>query len=128
MVVDIAKTDVYGHACEVETSLAMHLAPDLVVADQLGGPAPLVPAGDPALRGYVIPERSGGAFMPRSLAELSANGALGDPALHDAAMGKRLADVVRDRTVKFIEFLATAPLAGEVGAAHAAQITEDWTY
>jgi creatinine amidohydrolase len=127
VVVDLASSDIYGHACEVETSLAMHLVPDVVVEEQLGGPAPLVPSAHPILHGHAIPERSVGAFTPRSLAEFSANGALGNPAAYDAAKGKKLAEAVRDRTVTLINFLATAPLAGEAGAARAAEIITGWT-
>lgn len=126
VVVDIARSELYGHACEVETSLALHLVPDVVVTEELGGPAPLVPSAHELLRGQAIPDRAVGGFTPRSLAEFSANGALGDPAKHDVEKGRKLFEVVRDRTVTLIHHLAQAPIAADSAAARAAEITTSW--
>ena len=126
VVVDIAQSEMYGHACEVETSLALHLVPDVVVTEELGGPAPLLPSAHELLRGQAIPDRAVGGFTPRSLAEFSTNGALGDPAKHDVEKGRRLFEAVRDRTVTLIRHLAEAPTAGAISAERAAAISTDW--
>lgn len=117
VVVEIAKSSVYGHACEVETSLAMALVPDVVRHEELGGPAPLNESSK-LLAGLVIPERAVGGFSPRSFLEFTRNGALGDPRHADEAGGQRLADAVCSRSVDLVRFLADSPLPGEYVAAH----------
>lgn len=124
VVVELARSEVIGHACEVETSLAMHLVPDVVLTEHLGGPAPLRPGAHHLLRGHAIPERAVGAFTPRSFAELSDNGALGNPAEYDADGGRKLFEAVRDRSLELIEHLADAPLPGAIPAQPP---STDWT-
>lgn len=126
VVVEIARSEVYGHACEVETSLAMHLVPDTVVAEELGGPAPLVPSAHELLRGHAIPERAVGAFTPRSLAEFSTNGALGNPSAHDEEKGRELFEKVRDRTVELIRHLADADASDRAAPGAAERISPGW--
>lgn len=124
VVTELARSEVNGHACEVETSLAMHLVPDVVISDQLGGPAPLHPPAHELLRGHAIPERAVGAFMPRSFAELSDNGALGNPAEHDVDGGRRLFEAVRDRSVELIRHLASRPVPAD---SPIERLSEDWS-
>lgn len=123
VVVDIAASEVYGHACEVETSLALHLVPDVVHTDRLTGPAPLLPSAHELLRGHAIPERAVGGFTPRSFAELSRNGALGNPSAHNVEKGRTLAEVVRDRSVALIKHLADTATPGE---APAPELSTEW--
>lgn len=113
VVVDNAASEVIGHACEVETGLALDIAPELVVEDRLGGPAPLREPEHHLLRGHAIPERAVGAFAPRDFIELTANGALGDPSAADAGAGRRLRDAVVARTVELIRHLAATDVPGE---------------
>lgn len=124
VVTELARSEVYGHACEVETSLAMHLVPDVVITDELGGPAPLHPSTHELLRGHAIPERAVGAFMPRSFAELSHNGALGNPGEYDVDGGRRLFEAVRDRSVELIRHLASRPIPAE---SPVERFSEDWS-
>lgn len=108
VVVDIARSEVFGHACEVETSMAMALAPELIVEDQVGGPASIQPSAHPLLKGYaMLPERAVGAFSPvRSFAEVTPNGALGNPREANLEAGQRLATTVIERAVDLIRHLA----------------------
>lgn len=87
----------WGHACEVETSVALHLAPELVMEQREAGallPNQL-PFSNPldALRlGY-----------PLDFAELTANGALGDARVASAEFGKQICDAVVARSASFLE-------------------------
>ncbi|QBI53008.1 creatininase family protein [Streptomonospora litoralis] len=126
VVVDAANSEVYGHACEVETGLAKHLVPDVVLEEELGGPAPLLASESALYRGHAIPERNVGAFTPRSLAEFSSNGALGDPATYDSDKGRELFEKVRDRSVELIRHMAEAPTADRTARKKAEQISAAW--
>ena len=113
VVVDNAASEVIGHACEVETGLAMDIAPELVVHDQLGGPAPLRNPEHHLVRGHAIPERAVGAFVPRDFSELTANGALGNPAKATRDAGHRLRTVVVERSVEVIRHMAATEVPGD---------------
>lgn len=102
-----ATTEVYGHACEVETGVALAIAPELVNEAELGGPAPVQSPAHELLQGQAIPERAVGAFMPRGFAEVTPNGALGNPSTADATIGWEIVEAVRDRTVEFIRHMAS---------------------
>ncbi len=74
-----------GHACEFETSMILHLRPDLVHKDQIvndGYPA------DPALRGL---------FLADDMAQLTQRGCVGYPELASAEKGKRLLQAAVER-------------------------------
>lgn len=106
VVIEIAQSETYGHACEVETSLALALDPEMVFRDRIEEPSPPPNEADPLLEGHAIPERAAAGFSPRWFAELSGNGALGDPRLADEAMGHELLRTVRNRAVEFVRHLA----------------------
>jgi creatinine amidohydrolase len=90
------QTSRWGHACEIETSLAMALAPDLVAAGHLQ-------AGD------LIEEYGAHAdnyqphalTVPRSFATRTRNGAFGDARLATKEAGEEIARCAVDRTVEF---------------------------
>ncbi|MGH8959463.1 MAG: creatininase family protein [Acidimicrobiia bacterium] len=85
----------YGHACEIETSVAMDLIPDRVRLDLISRPGQrrsADPLTDP----------------PRNLVdqavwmeEWTDDGALGDPSLASAEMGKDLMEVIYERALAF---------------------------
>ncbi len=110
VVVENSTSELIGHACEVETGLALDLAPELVVEDRLGGPAPLLPPEHPLVRGQAIPERAVGAFMAREFTELTENGALGNPAAADRDAGHRLRNAVVERSVELIKHIASSDI------------------
>lgn len=108
-IADRAQSSRYGHACEIETSVVMDLAPDRVRHDRLesqGGRRSADPLTDP----------------PRSLVdqavwveEWSEDGALGDPSLASAEMGKELVEIIHERAVSFARRLAERELPPEAG-------------
>ena len=106
VVVEIATSEVYGHACEVETSLALAVDPDIVRDRELPAAATLVQAPFHLLRGHAVPERAVGVFLPRSFDEITKEGFLGAPNQARLEAGKRVLDVVVQRTVEFVQYLA----------------------
>lgn len=102
-----AVSERWGHACEVETSLALYLAPELVRTDRLA-------AG--TMRPYPYPYSDHDAALsvtvPFSFAELTTNGAFGDARRADAAFGRAIAEAVVERAAAFLRaFLVGAPTA-----------------
>lgn len=104
-----AKSPQYGHACEIETSVVMDLAPDRVRHDRIASPGSrrsADPLTDP----------------PRSLVhqavwmeEWTDDGALGDPSLANAEMGKELVEIIHGRALSFARRLAERELPPEDG-------------
>lgn len=72
-----------GHACEVETSMMLHLRPDLVRADRI--------ADDPS------PDAVPGLFWARDFARRTDHGAVGYPERATAETGRRLMDAIVGR-------------------------------
>ena len=95
----------YGHACDIETSVAMAIAPHVVFADRITAPAP--PPVEPAL---VEPQ---GARMdvPTRFDEWTTDGALGDPRLANQALGEEIVALALARAVEFARrFAGVEPL------------------
>ena len=94
----------WGHACEVETSLALYLQPQLVQASRLT-------AG--ALHPYPYPYSDHDAalsvMVPFSFAELTANGAFGDARRADAAFGHAITMAVVERGAAFLRSFMAGP-------------------
>lgn len=97
------KTSRYGHACEIETSVLLELAPELVRKDALE-------AGDmlPVKLKYAFNNQPFALQVPVPFEEQSRNGSFGDARLADAAIGRDIVDTALDRTVEFVnEFVKT---------------------
>jgi creatinine amidohydrolase len=93
----------YMHACEVEASLALAAAPQLVRTEALAPGEELPPRFRyTALAGGGAP---GGSFVDVAarMDEISANGALGDPRKASAAAGEEVLKVAERRLVEFLE-------------------------
>ena len=92
------KTERWGHACEVETSIGLALRPDIVRGEalELGQ----VRSTTLPYSNTVGPLRLG---VPLSFDEITDNGALGDARLASEAFGRELADAVVSRSVEFLE-------------------------
>lgn len=73
---------VMGHACEVETSMMLHLRPDLVQRDRVADDPDLTPPG------------LSGLFWPRDFGRGTDHGAVGHPEMADAETGRRLLDAI----------------------------------
>ena len=93
-------TDLGDHAGELETSVMMHVAPDLV--------RPLSEAGDGRERRWRISAlRDGVAWAPRRWTQVSADTGTGNPALASADKGGRYcAEVTRVIAGFFVELAA----------------------
>jgi creatinine amidohydrolase len=98
----------YGHACEIETSVALALAPQAVRPERVQAPAP-PPAGRP------LAEPQGARFdVPVPFEEWTTDGALGDPRLATRELGEEIVAVALERAVAFARRLLS-----EEGGSHA---------
>jgi creatinine amidohydrolase len=99
----------YGHACEVETSVALVLAPDCVFAERIEEPQPVGPEDaltDPP--GAV-------ADRPIWFTEWTQNGSLGDPRLSNEALGREVVEVAYERALSFARQLIDKEVDGPWG-------------
>jgi creatinine amidohydrolase len=87
------------HADELETSVMMHVAPELV--------RPLSEAGNGRERRWAIAGiREGWAWAPRRWTQVSADTGTGNPAQASAAKGERYAELVASMVAQFLTELA----------------------
>ena len=97
-------TDLGDHAGELETSVMMHVAPDLV--------APLTEAGDGHARRFRIAGlREGWAWAPRTWTSVTDDTGVGNPAAATPEKGARYSAAVTQRLAGFLAELARANLA-----------------
>lgn len=91
------------HAGELETSVMLHLAPELVL--------PLSSAGAGAERRFrVAGLREGWAWAPRRWTQVSEDTGIGNPTAATAEKGRRYLDAVTRRIGEFLADLAAADL------------------
>ncbi|MFK5921453.1 MAG: creatininase family protein [Verrucomicrobiota bacterium] len=90
-----------GHACEAETSLMLHLRPELVQSE--------LAANMPNLSGY-LPDDSDGLMICRDMAQRTQNGATGRPDLATAEKGAKMFDVIVKRVTEVIQKYLNEPL------------------
>jgi creatinine amidohydrolase len=88
---------VMGHACELETSMMLHLRPDLVRSDHLADDPDDTPEG---LRGIV---------WARDFARRTHHGAVGYPEQATAESGKAMLDAIIARVAAVAERLLSLP-------------------
>lgn len=89
------------HAGELETSVMMHIAPDIVL--------PLSDAGPGAARRFRVQGlREGWAWAPRQWTKVSADTGTGNPAASTPAKGERFVEAVTRRIGGFLVELAGA--------------------
>ncbi|CAN5373226.1 creatininase family protein [soil metagenome] len=94
-------TDHGDHAGELETSVMMHIAPELV--------SPLSDAGGGSEKAWRIAAlREGWAWAPRRWTQVSADTGVGNPALATAEKGARYAAELTSRAADFFVELAAA--------------------
>jgi creatinine amidohydrolase len=97
-------TDLGDHAGELETSVMMHVAPDLV--------RPLGEAGDGRERRWSIGGlREGWAWAPRRWSQISADTGTGNPALATEEKGARYTELVTSKVAAYLIELANADIA-----------------
>jgi creatinine amidohydrolase len=91
------------HAGELETSVMMHLVPELVL--------PLAEAGSGAERRFRIAAlREGWAWAPRKWTEISADTGVGNPRASTAEKGAAFVKAVSERIASFLVEFAAAEL------------------
>jgi creatinine amidohydrolase len=96
--------DLGDHAGELETSVMMHVAPQLV--------RPLSEAGDGRERRWSIRGlREGWAWAPRRWTQVTADTGTGNPALASPDKGRRYAGIVTSTVADYMVELANADLA-----------------
>ena len=102
-------SELYGHACEVETSVAMVLAPASVRADRIAEPQPA------RRRDALTDPPSSRVDRPAWFHELTENGALGDPRLASMELGEDIVETAYARALEFAGRFAEEPLPEDGG-------------
>ena len=98
------RTQRWGHACEIETSVAMAVAEDVVRDEELE-------AGD-LIDDYGVLEDNYQPFavtVPRSFASRTRNGVFGDATQASIEAGREISDTAVQRTVEFVRDFAARP-------------------
>lgn len=90
-----------GHACEFETSMMMHVRPDLVSREDLTD------------AGELVPDQIDGLFLSRDMRQRTRQGYTGRPDLASAETGERLFNGIVDRLASALEKLLREPLGSE---------------
>ncbi len=105
---DIARSPAYGHACEVETSVAMALVPDRVRPEKIAEPG-----GRYQVEELIDPPRP---VVDQAVwfEEWSDDGALGDARLASEEAGRTIVELVVERALGFARRLAERSLPGEM--------------
>ncbi len=92
----------YGHACELETSLALAIAPDVVRTDRIRPPEPR-----PEVEPLSAPPRAVVDVAVR-FDELTTDGVYGDPTKASRELGERILATALGRAVEFADRFARA--------------------
>jgi creatinine amidohydrolase len=87
-----------GHACEVETSMMMHLRPDLVRPREI--------ADDPES----LPDALRGLYIAKDMGQRTDHGAVGYPELATPEKGAQFLAAIVDRVVEVITCLLEQPI------------------
>jgi len=97
-----------GHACEMETSVAMYMLPEIVRESSLE-------AGDltELMTDFRKDMKRYGVTIPFAFDEYTLNGALGDATLASIEFGRDLIESGLDNFCTFVEKLLDSPYAGE---------------
>jgi len=90
-----------GHACEFETSMLLHVRPELVDTAKL------------ADSGELVPDQMDGVFLSRDMRQRTREGCTGSPDLATAEKGEQLFDGIVDSLVSTVGKLLNEPLGTE---------------
>jgi creatinine amidohydrolase len=104
-------TGLGGHACEMETSVAMYMMPEIVKHDAIaaGDLTPLMTEFRKELRKY-------GVSVPYSFDEYTLNGCLGDARLASVEYGRESIESALDNFCAFVDKLLASPYAGDTSS------------
>ncbi|MFZ4451422.1 creatininase family protein [Salibacterium aidingense] len=100
-----SETERYGHACEIETSFAMYLAPEIVRNNKLHpGKIKQFPVHGTAIN------KPNQVELPYHFHELTADGSFGDATLSSKEKGEKLITLIINRLTNTVEsFIAYHP-------------------
>jgi creatinine amidohydrolase len=87
-----------GHACEIETSMMLHLRPDLVRTDRIQNDPSATPSG------------LEGLFWARDFKRRTDHGAIGYPQFATAEKGRLMLDAIVDRVAGVVRELSKLPI------------------
>ncbi len=90
-----------GHACEFETSMIMHIRPELVLREKI------------ADAGALVADNLDGVFLSRDMCQRTRQGYTGRPDLASAAKGAKLFSGIVERLVTLANKLLNEPLGTE---------------
>jgi creatinine amidohydrolase len=93
LIAERAATSFHSHACDIETSVALAIAPQVVLADRIEAPTPPSPEA-------LAQPRSRYDF-PVPFEQWTANGAIGDPRLATKELGEEIVALALDRALEF---------------------------
>jgi creatinine amidohydrolase len=99
----------YGHACEVETSVAMVLASDSLRLERITEPQPV------GVRDALTDPPSPRVDRPTWFHEWTENGALGDPRLASIDLGEAIVETAYARALEFAKRFAEEQLPEDRG-------------
>jgi creatinine amidohydrolase len=94
--------DLHNHACEIETSLALHLDRSLVRTEPVDDVLP------PRTHPLVAPP-GGPIDLPQAFEVFTTSGSLGHPSRATAQLGERLSATVVSRSLDFARWFAARP-------------------
>lgn len=89
-----AATPFHSHACDIETSVAMAIAPQVVLADRIEAPQPAIGTAPLA-----VPRSP--YDIPVPFEHWTRNGALGDPRLATRELGEEIVTLALERALEF---------------------------
>ena len=92
-----AQTTLYGHACEVEASVGLYLAPQTVKPERVAGEV------HPYAHAHTDIKSDARLDYPFMWEEFTANGALGDARLATFEFGQVIVETTLERTLEFLE-------------------------
>jgi creatinine amidohydrolase len=93
LIVDRAATTFHSHACDIETSVALAIAPEVVLWDRIEPPSPPSPSA--------LAEPRSRYDIPVPFEQWTANGAIGDPSRATKELGEEIVALALSRAVDF---------------------------
>jgi creatinine amidohydrolase len=93
LIVERAATTFHSHACDIETSVALAIAPHVVLSDRIEAPSP--PSSD------ALAEPRSRYDVPVRFEQWTANGAIGDPRRATRELGEEIVALSLERALQF---------------------------
>jgi len=85
----------YGHACDIETSVALAIAPQVVLVDRIRAPAP------PPAEAPLVEPQGARVDVPTPFEQWTTDGALGDPRRASRELGEEIVSLALRRAAAF---------------------------